>query len=72
MAAFELGEYYRVPAEIWTQYFEGEFGDFFKYGDYYYILVSKYDEEEDEIIANDLLDYLDYYAYFSSSIHFGE
>ena len=74
MAAFELGEYWRVPSDIWNEYFAGviQQGNFFEYEGYYYILDSEYDTEYDEIFENDLLDYMDQYYYMSSSIHFGE
>ena len=74
MAEFELGEYYRVPLDIWNQYFQDVInqGDFFQHEGYYYIHVDKYDDEYDEILEKDLLDYMDYYVYLSSSIHFGD
>lgn len=76
MAAFELGEYWRVTIEDWNEHFAGviDQGDFFEYEGYYYILADKFDDELLEIENKDLYFSVDWdqYVYFSSSVHFGE
>lgn len=74
MAAFELGDYFRVSLENWNRYFQDvvDPSDFFEYEGYYYIRYDDYDDEELVILDNGLEDYLDRYVYFSSSVHFGE
>ena len=74
MDELELGLYWRVSKEDWDNYFEGviDQGDFFLYGDYYYIRDSEYDTEYDQIAAKGLFDYVQEFDYLGSSIHFGE
>ena len=74
MDELELGLYWRVSKDVWDTFFAGviEQGDFFLYGDYYYIRDIDYDDEYAQIDAEGLLDKVEEFDYLGSSIHFGE